>query len=312
MNQINAKIIKDSIYNGNRVTTFEVVYPRLCHSEVMTHRVFSRNAASSRAIPIDKYIEMIEDDPAKPVEWGLNKSGMQADSVHNNTNICEFIWKEAAKQAVSYARELQREGLHKQIVNRILEPYMWIKTIITTTEIDNFFWLRDDSEADPTLQALAKAMKQAYEASAPETLKDGEWHLPYVQTARDTSGRIMYLSELDNGDLEEIDLDTAIKISCSCCAQVSYRKLDDSVEKAVSIYDKLVNSRRVHASALEHCATPIIPAKSGQLGVEGWQEGVTHVDRLGQLWSGNFRGFVQYRQLIKNHTCYNYKQNETS
>lgn len=307
MNQISAKIIKDSISNGNRITTFEVTYPRYIHCEVLTHRAFSRNAASSRAIPIDKYIEMIGQSPAQPVEWGLNKAGMQAEGVHSDPQKCATIWKRAAQYATAHARILQEEGLHKQIVNRLLEPFMTMKTIITTTEIDNFFWLRNDVEADPTLQALAREMVKVYEKSEPDTLKDGEWHLPYVQTCRDTSGRMLYLTELENGDLEEIDLETAIKISCSCCAQVSYRKLDDSVEKAVAIYDKLVNSRRVHASALEHCARPIITPEF-RAGFWILDNGVTHIDMNGKYWSGNFKSWVQYRQLIPNHTCYDYKQ----
>lgn len=309
MNQISAKIIKDSIYNGNRITTFEVTYPRMIHSEIMTHRVFSRNAASSRAIPIDKYIEMIEQSPAQPVEWGLNKAGMQAEGVHSDPQKCASIWKRAAQYAVQHARILQEEGLHKQIVNRLLEPFMTMKTIITTTEIDNFFWLRNDSEADPTLQALARGMVNVFEKSVPDTLQNGEWHLPYVDTCREFStGRLMYVTELEDGDLEEIDLETAIKISCSCCAQVSYRKLDDSVEKAMDIYNKLVNSRRVHASALEHCATPILASTYDVYGNETWPDGATHRDVDDEMWSGNFRGWVQYRQLIPNHTCYDYKQ----
>jgi thymidylate synthase ThyX len=81
---ISAKIIADSISEseyGDRITTFELEYPRFIHGELMTHRLFSRNAASSRAIPINKMMDQVLTAPAMPVEWGLNKSGMQAEEM---------------------------------------------------------------------------------------------------------------------------------------------------------------------------------------------------------------------------------------
>lgn len=144
-----ATIVADSVsaVNGQRLITYELEYPRFIHAELMTHRLFSRNAASSRAIPISKMMEMVEETPAMPVEWGMNQAGMQAKEVHSNPEVCESVWKLAAQQAVYSAQALQNLGLHKQIVNRVLEPFQIMKTIVTATEFDNFFWLRCHKDA---------------------------------------------------------------------------------------------------------------------------------------------------------------------
>lgn len=289
------KIIADS-YNEDfnaRLPTFELEYPRFIHSELMTHRVFSRNAASSRAIPIDKVIELLKSNPAIPNHWGKNQAGMQAGGEIEDKEQADYLWKLAASKAIEVAEEMKALGLHKQVVNRILEPYQMMKTVVTSTCFNNFFWLRNHKDADPNIKELAAMMQEAYNKSEPETLYEGEWHLPYVISQR--SLRTSELFYYDT-DLHILSLEDAKKVSASCCAQTSYRKSDESIDKAVMIYEKLITSDRCHASPTEHQATPT-PRKDiiyEQLNVEG----VTHVDKLGVPWSGNFHGWIQHRQLI--------------
>lgn len=294
---IKATIIADSVseHTGQRITTFELEYPRFIHSELMTHRVFSRNAASSRAIPIDKMIEQVVFNSAKPIHWGLNQSGMQAKDEQADVDACNEAWCNARDSAIHHATQLKNLGLHKQIVNRVLEPFQVMKTLVTATSFDNFFNLRCHKDAQPEIRELANKMYQAMQESRPEVLCAGEWHTPYVQHER-IRGDLIYIIDGKIASTEE-----AIKVSCSCAAQVSYRKSDTSIEKALAIYDKLVNSSPVHASAFEHCATPI------PLSAPEQPEGLTHVTVDKKICSGNFTNWVQYRQLIKNHECKQYK-----
>jgi len=302
---INAKVLAHSVTEkGKEIISFEVEYPRFIHSEVMTHRMFSRNAASSRAIPVEAVIEQVRTAPAMPIHWGKNQPGMQAKEELSGVDLAtaKDDWLCASMAAASIAERLSLHGLHKQAVNRILEPYVTMKTVITATEMDNFYWLRCHEDAQPEIKALAEAMRDAHKASAPQVLYPGEYHLPYVKNLRDCSGNLMYLdsryepSPEGHPDyhktriLPTFTLEEAIKVSASCCAQVSYRKLDEGIDKATMIYGKLVESEPVHASPFEHQATPL----------EEYQVGVTHTDKEGNLCSGNFVGWLQHRQLIPN------------
>lgn len=273
---ITAKIIADSVSPvGKRITTFEIEYPRFIHSEFMTHRMLSKNAASSRAIPVSATIKQILDDPAMPVHWGKNQSGMAAkeelDELPKHQAKC--VWLEARNSAIKHVQALIELGLHKQVANRILEPWVHIKVVVTATEWDNFFHLRNHPDAQPEIHALAEVMWDVYSTSTPAEIGYDGYHLPYV-TAE---------------DLAKYSLEDCIKLSASLCAQVSYRKSDESLEKALDIYDRLVTSTPVHASPFEHQATPsIIPDKA----------------------SANFRGWYQYRQRLPHNVCTKYIPHE--
>ena len=159
MTQITAKIIADSIsvITGIRLTTMELSYHRYIHSEFMTHRMFSRNASSSRAIPIKKLLEQVKNDPMMPIHWGSNKPGMQAgeELKGEDLHVAQREWINAANNAVDTASHLQELGLHKQIANRLLEPFLAIKVVVTATEWENFFKLRIHKDAQPEIQELA-------------------------------------------------------------------------------------------------------------------------------------------------------------
>lgn len=303
-NGIVARIIRDSINSqNNRIVTYEIEYPRFILAELNTHKMLSKNSASSRAIPVAKMLDQIKNAPAIPVHWGKNQPGMQAASelIGDEITRVQHLWNSARDSAVQYAQALSDAGLHKQIVSRVTEPWMIMKTVITGTEWANFFWLRNHEAAQPEIAELARVMFEAYQESEPVFLHPGEWHLPYVDMqliGNDTMcDEIVYL----DGEGNQIDLETAKKISASCCAQVSYRRLDDSLSKAIDIYDKLVSADRVHASPFEHQATPILVHQDIE-----WQEGITHQRRDGTYCSGNLFGWIQHRQLIPNHTKWDY------
>ena len=181
---IKATVIADSVHHvtGTRITTFELVYPRFIHSEFMTHRVFNRNASSSRAIPTSKFIEQVRNEPVMPSHWGKNQKGMQAFEELSPMEIkdAEFIWENAASAAAVYAEQLRRGQVHKQIVNRILEPFTHIRVVVTSTSWANFYGLRDHEDAQPEIRELAQAMRKAHNESTPRALPQGEWHLPYI------------------------------------------------------------------------------------------------------------------------------------
>lgn len=300
-----ARIVADSINNsGNRITTFELEYHRFIHSELMTHRLFSRNAMSSRAVPVSKMIEQVRNNPATPIHWGKNQAGMQAADVLDGENLSETKgeWFLAAQNAADSAEFMSQEGAHKQIVNRLLEPFQMMKTVLTATEFDNFFWLRCDPDAQPEIQELAKCMFDAMRKSQPEVLESKQWHTPYVEHIFKGGKFESYcLTDEEDNVIKLLTEEEAKAISASCCAQVSYRTLNNTYEKAMDIYSKLASGRKVHASPFEHVAKPMGDSPSHE-------DGVTHKDDVGNYWSGNFKGWIQLRQTLNNHVCWDYKE----
>lgn len=287
-NNITATVVQDSLSNGVRITTLELEYPRFIHAEVLTHRQFSRNSASSRAVPVEDMLSLVSSNPAQPVWWGKQQSGMQAWEEIDDPSVAETYWNAARYSALDYAETLKGLGLHKQIVNRITEPFQMIRVVLTATEFSNFFQLRDHPDAQPEIRTLARAMARAMQESKPMQLHAGDWHVPYVTRRQDESGQVFY------GDDVVLDRASARLVSASCCAQVSYRRADKSLEKAERIAKRLLQARPWHASPFEHQATPM---RSGSfLDIE---KGVTHMDTHNQLWSANFRKWIQHRQLLE-------------
>jgi thymidylate synthase ThyX len=258
-------ILCDSISKqGARLTTFELQYPRFIHSELMTHRNLSRNAASSRAIPNKKILESVTKDPAMPIWWGKNQPGMQANEEVDD-QVKEWVkygWLYARDQALSTAEKLSALGLHKQVVNRILEPYFNITTIVSGTDFGNFFNLRCHKDAQPEFKHLADMMDEVYHTSTPTLIEDGDWHLPLIFKE----------------DINET-LEVKKKLSTARCARVSYVTHDGrrDIQADLDLHDKLSSSG--HWSPFEHVATPMMNGS--------WR-------------SGNFRGWQQYRKEFVN------------
>ncbi len=260
------KIIKDSIHMGNRLTTLQLKYHRYIHGEMMTHRVFSRNASSSRAIPVKTMLKQVWNDPAMPVHWGANQAGMQAKSQLTGWKLkaARFAWKTAAKFACIFAWSMNKAGLHKQIANRVLEPWQFIHVIVTSTEWDNFFTLRDHPDAQPEIQVLAAEIKRWMDSSTPEMLGVEDWHLPYIS----------------NEEHKVFTLEECIKMSVARCARVSYLTHDGKkpdIIKDINLHDMLVVAEPLHASPAEHQAKP---SKNPD-------------------FHKNFRGWLQYRSFLE-------------
>ena len=297
---ITARVRADSVSSeGIRMTTMEIEYPRFILAELNTHRMLSKNSASSRAIPVKNMHEHIRENTAGPVYWGKNQAGMKAKEcldVEDTINAM-MIWEQARDSAIEYSQQLADIDAHKQITNRITEPWMLMKTVISGTEWANFFWLRDHPDAQPEIALLARKMHEAYTASTPVDLQPGEWHLPYVNAARRVDTNELHYFD---ANWDRITLKDAIFVSASCCAQVSYRRSDDSLAKARKIYAQLIESEPAHASPVEHQATPMDVESMCRFEPETWEPGVTHVSANSDLWSGNLRGWIQHRKLIPN------------
>lgn len=317
---ISATIIahSKSVVDGGEIITFELEYHRYIHGEFMTHRLFSRNAASSRAIPVAKMIDLVRTSPATPIHWGKNQAGMQAkEECNNKLNWYKYedltrtdAWKTGMFNAMEVAEAFSEAGYHKQIVNRLLEPFQMIKVVVTATEWDNFFWLRFHDKAQPEIYELARCMLAAKKRSVPEVLNVGEWHTPYVSHLRTEDG-IQYVVEDSDEQGFYVSLDKALHVSASCCAQVSYRKTDNSLEKGEKVWQMLTTDDRLHGSPMEHQATPlcwesVVTVWGRAFGDEDDKDlpdGITHLDRDGNLWSNNFKGWIQHRALIPNNNC---------
>lgn len=251
-----AEVLLDSINpSGCRLTTFVLRFPRLVLSEFNTHRMFSRNASSSRAIPTAKLMQQLRDDPVIPVEWGRNQSGMQAREVLDASAAAaaEAEWLQARDAALAHAERLRATGVHKQIVNRLLEPWMWASVIVSSTTYENFFTLRCHPDAQPEIKRLADLMRAAHAASTPTPRDAGEWHLPFT-------------GEEDAG----LPLETRKQVSVARCARVSY--LTHVGTRDVDA-DRLLHQRLLeagHWSPFEHVAVAV--ADDGcHSNFTGWQ-----------------------------------------
>lgn len=258
-----AKILADSIStSGHRLSTMEVTFPRFILPEFNTHRAFSRNSASSRAIPIEKMIQRVMENPFVPEWWGANQPGMQAEEEIGHPQTARYEWLLARDSAVQRAKTLMRLGVHKQLVNRPLEPFQWHTVIVSATEWQNFFDQRCHPDAQPEIREIAERMQIALNDSSPTVLQSHEWHTPLLPDEDDL------LKVYDHADL--------LRISAARCARISYLTHDrQEVEKDLKRFEKLVNHRPIHASPLEHVAKP----KPGR--------------------HGNFSGWMQLRQFVE-------------
>lgn len=277
---IKAEIIEDSVagnYFGHikaRLTTFRVTVPRMVWAEVMTHRVFSRNASSSRAIPIRKMLAAVYYEPAMPVYWGANQAGMQARKELEGFRLwlAKQVWRKSRYLALATAWTLDKVGMHKQIANRVLEPWGHITAVITSTEWANWFALRTHEDAQPEIRELAIKMKLLFDRSVPRELGQGDCHLPFVRPH----------------ERKNLPITDQIKISVARCARTSYFTHDQketTIEADIALHDKLVVSQPLHASPAEHQAWPDV------FGFEQWMNPQHH---------GNFVGFIQYRKTLPN------------
>lgn len=282
---ISARILADSINpSGNRLTTYELVYPEFIHNELLTHRMLSRNSMSSRAIPTSKLIDIVQANPVIPLEFGRNQKGMQAGDPFSGAlyDECFAIWISARNAAIDHARALAEKGVHKQIVNRILGPYKWINTIASATDWWHFFNLRAHRMAEPHMIQLANQMLALYDANSPVEKQPGDWHLPMIYTED------VLMVEEENRAQHENEWNLAL-ISAGRCARVSYLTHHGTRDHQadIALAKQLSTETPMHASPLEHPAQCIsVPHKIGNY--TGWgqlrklfpQEYTTHDRRF--------------------------------
>lgn len=303
--------------------TMQLRYPKFLHAEELTHRVIcsspevvetvaipdgfmydrrlSRNASSSRAIPVPRLIEDIRRDPAEPRFWGKHQSGMQASEELDPAakRLAQDIWRANREACIRDALELHALGAHKQLVNRLVEKHGFINVVATATNWSNFFALRRHKGAQPEIRHLADLIWKAQQASTPTRLGLGQWHLPYV--TQDDLHAVAVLEDVDYaawtlpGHVSTKMWPTLIKLSVARCARVSYLTHEGkrpSIEDDLALYDRLVASTPLHASPAEHQASP--DGYSGRT-----EDGKT------TFWShpelhGNLTGYIQFRQTLPN------------
>lgn len=304
---ISALVVADSVgLKAPRLTTLLLRYPLIIHAELMTHRVFSRNAASMRAIPIERMIKEISTDPFVPMVWLKNQPGMQGyeELEPSTAEAAKAEWLRGLQLALGQVNRLRALGVHKQIVNRVLMPYAHITVLVTSTYWSNFFALRDHPAAEPHMRYLAQQMLWAMEGSKPKALAYGDWHMPFVGSEdwaaiRETHPYVSELPERqhvahrgsdpsDAAIITQARMYAALRLSVARCASTSYRTVDGyemTAERAQAVYDKMLGDSPIHASPAEH-----------QAQVDQW---VSHHWAAPHL-RGNFApGWRQFRKTLE-------------
>lgn len=230
--------------HGIELITYEATYHRYIHSELMTHRMLSKNSASSRAIPLKKTLSLAGALRVGPVSWGRNQKGMSSreELTGQLRADAQSTWDWGREQAIKCAEQLESRQLHKQYANRVLEAYLPITVILSGTEWEGFYEQRDHQDAQPEINLLARELLRCKKESKPRLLREGEWHLPLIFQA----------------DRDEFSLEDLIKISIGRCARVSYLTHEGlrDPQKDIELYWQLAMQTPKHLTPLEHAATP--------------------------------------------------------
>ena len=308
-------LLHSAAATGVPMVTFEIESPRIILAEINTHRMLAKSSASSRAIPFEKMTKQLV---GRPVRFGKANKGMQDTGEQHDGKVItrdyemggQAAWEFAKESAVEISKAFYEAGYHKQVYNRLTDNFQMVKTVISGTEWANFFWLRYHESADPTFAELARCMYEALMASTPQQLMPGEWHLPYIITKRNEYGEIEYWLD----ESTRISEEDALIASAARCAAVSFRNIDYGMEKCREVFERqLVGGDRKHGSALEHQAKAMQCYEFGEINTYTknlprhpvtWEDGVTHMDKDYQLWSGPYRDWIQHRKLIEGE-CYN-------
>jgi hypothetical protein len=270
------EVLLDSVSpSGARLTTMRWKYPLMVHAEGCRHRCQSRAVGSSRAIPTARMIASVVQDCATPVFWGKNQKGMAAaeELTGWRRRLCEGLWRGASYGAVAATWSLTALGLHKQIANRPLTPFLYVTEVVTATDWANFFALRCHPAAQPEMRKIADLAHLLYLTSTPRTIRLHEWHLPFVT----------------NEEAARLGLENAKKMSAARVARTSYRTHEgkrSTLEEDRTLYTRLVGAQPIHASPTEHLATPL----------------PHYAKHLPHPYVGNLRGWQSHRYELEGHT----------
>jgi thymidylate synthase ThyX len=313
---ITANILADSINtHGDRVTTMLLCFPRIVLSEFNTHRMLSKNSASSRAIPFKKMIKMVEEQPFVPTRWMAEHKGMQGKEYHTDpTEIgkCIKIWMDGRDAAIKFAKRLDKNKVTKQLCNRMLEPYMMHTALVTASEWENFFALRAHEDAEIHIQELAFKMLDAYNNSTPKELFAGEWHIPYGDRF-DEKRLEKHMPEVGPDSLQWWDEQRdwlKVKIATARCARTSYLNNEgaDDYQKDLELHDRLLINQPIHASPAEHCARAMYAEEYEKYSRTYLNDRDELVIEKG--WCRNLKGFAQYRTMLSNDTAIDNRVNK--
>ena len=282
---ITAEIVADSLNpKGKRLTTFVLNLPRIVLAELNTHRAFSRNSASSRAIPFAKMLEMVKVNPFIPIRFQKDHKGMQGVEYFEGQEHqdCVVDWLTARNMAIEAATTFTHP-VTKQLRNRLLEPFMWHRVILTGTDFENFFALRAHKDAEIHIAELAEKMLAAYNNSNPKQLNVGDFHIPFGDRFDTTRLESLYYSDkfrIGQTQFSQVSpfTDLKMRISIARCARISYHNYEgkDCYETDMNTCDKLFGAIPRHLSPTEHVA-----------------EALDSEDYI-----GNFCGFKQYRYFF--------------
>lgn len=331
--KISATVVADSVNEfGNRATTVVCTFPRYILAEVNTHRMISKNSASSRAIPFIKMAQAVEQNPFIPMAFQKNHPGMQGTEycTERESEVAKSAWLVARNKALEQAYYLATKNVTKQLINRLLEPYMYHTAIMTATEWENFFalrcpqytfgdkvfrsksdavqyfkgdaekhhktdWLRvNKGQSDIHMMSLAEAIWDARNESTPRQLKAGEWHIPFMNKIPSLIGCPDRATVATHGEF----VPEYVKVSTAMCARTSYTVIGEekemTYEKLVGIHDKLIVQRPLHASPMEHPMQAMTHREYLTSFMtknnEVIENGVCH----------NMRGFKTYRSMLLN------------
>lgn len=278
---VEARVVEASIASGTELWTIETKAPKFIDAEFEKHRMLSSNSSSSRAIPFAKTVENAD---FFPFDIRAKQAGMQGDYNVSEEVREEFLEHMALlREEVVATTDMYKDTVHKQHINRYLEPWAWQKKVVTATEWGNFFKLRLAAGAQPEIQELARCMKKVMndvrDNGRLRVLGVGDWHLPYVEF-----------------DPDQDSLTQAKMCSAARCARVSYMNHDresPKLQEDLKLSKMLLSSG--HLTPFEHQATPMRPIMNEYT----WDRGVTHQDRDGYYWSANFGRWIQHRQLVQ-------------
>lgn len=315
-----AEVIQHSVSpEGKEIITFSVKYGLIVHSEWIRHRLLSNSVKSNRAVSMKQIRKEVIEDPYVPIKFGGQQAGMVAidEDQFGYAKVCRWLWKNSRWGAVGVHWLFEKLKLHKEITNRILNPWQWVRSTTTATDYDNFYKLRLHKDAQKDINVIAKAMHEALQLSEPMLINAGEYHVPYVSRRRTGNGELEYY----DSDGTQLNTQQAIEASCARCARSSYDNHDGTkasyFNRATAkgrsdqeIYQDLINSDPVHGSCGEHQATPLVVAYKNKKPI--YPAGMTHVSvedgiLTTKYWSGNLLGFIQHRQTTKGHVCWDYR-----
>ena len=312
MNRISATIIADSLNEfGNRLTTFVLVFPRIVLAELNTHRMLSRNSASSRAIPFKTMLKKVQEEPFIPIAFQKEHTGMQGNEYFEGEDLdkAKKLWLEARDYAVTSSAMLSLHKVTKQLCNRLLEPFLYHTVICTASEWENFFALRAHPQAEIHIADLAEKMLVAYNESEPKKLKAGEYHIPFGDTFDTPRLYGMVDGMRDNiqsstgiiPDRDKFTEEIKVKIATARCARVSYLNFEgkDDYKADLKLFDLLSSSG--HWSPFEHCARAMSEEEYDTYTLDVPRNKVNPNRMVDRKYGvcGNFVGFIQVRKEMQ-------------